>query len=201
MSRTIELHLPKPHRAQELVIQQAKRFNVVCCGRRWGKTVLGMDRLIHPALQGKPVAWFAPNYRLLSDVWRELQTILQPIIARANQQERRLELHTGGVVEMWSLDSPDSGRGRAYAVAVVDECALVQNLDQAWQQTIRPMLTDLRGDAWFLSTPKGMNYFKALFDFGQDPTRGDWASWQMPTRENPYIDPAEIAAASLEMTE
>jgi hypothetical protein len=63
MSKTIELHLPQPHPAQLQVIQQAKRFNVVCCGRRWGKTVLGMDRLIHPALQGKPVAWFAPNYR------------------------------------------------------------------------------------------------------------------------------------------
>jgi hypothetical protein len=201
MSRTIELHLPTPHRAQVQVIQQAKRFNVVCCGRRWGKTVLGMDRLILPALQGKPVAWFAPNYRLLSEVWRELQSILQPIIAKPNQQERRLELRTGGVIEMWSLDSPDSGRGRAYAVAVVDECALVQNLDQAWQQTIRPMLTDLRGDAWFFSTPKGMNHFKALFDLGQDPARTDWASWQMPTVENPHIDPAEIEAARLDMTE
>src|SRR5215831_12017733 len=100
MPKQIRLQLPKPHTAQQRVIQEAKRFNVVCCGRRWGKTVLGMDRLIHPALQGKPVAWFAPNYCLLSDVWRELQSVLEPIIARANQQERRLELHTGGVVEM-----------------------------------------------------------------------------------------------------
>src|SRR5580765_2531240 len=126
MSKEIRLQLPAPHPAQSRVISDAKRFNVVCCGRRWGKTVLGMDRLIHPALQGKPVAWFAPNYRLLSDVWRELQSALHPIIATTNQQERRLELHTGGVIEMWSLDSPDSGRGRAYSVAVVDECALVQ---------------------------------------------------------------------------
>src|SRR5262245_38429639 len=201
MPRTIELHLSTPHRGQEQVIRQAKRFNVVCCGRRWGKTVLGMDRLIHPAIQGKPVAWFAPNYRLLSEVWRELQSTLQPVIAKTNQQERRLELQTGGVIEMWSLDSPDSGRGRAYAVAVVDECALVQNLEQAWQQTIRPMLTDLRSEAWFLSTPKRMNHVKALFALGQDPARPDWASWQMPTVQNPYIEPAEIEAARLDMTE
>ena len=201
MPKEIKLQLPAPHPAQYRVIQEAKRFNVVCCGRRWGKTVLGMDRLIHPALLGKPVAWFAPNYRLLADVWRELQAILEPVIARPNQQERRLELHGGGVIEMWSLDSPDAGRGRAYAVVVVDECALVQNLEQVWQQTIRPMLTDQRGDGWFLSTPKGMNYFKALFDRGQDPTCGEWASWQMPTSENPYIDAAEIEAARLDMTE
>src|ERR1700731_3661726 len=97
-SQTIELSLPAPHPGQLAVIQQSKRFNVVCCGRRWGKTVLGMDRLIHAALQGKPVAWFAPNYRLMSDVWRELQDILSPLIKRTNQQEWRLELHGGGVI-------------------------------------------------------------------------------------------------------
>ena len=159
-----------------------------------------MDRLIHPALQGKAVAWFAPHYRLLADVWRELQVILQPVIAKLNQQERRLELHGGGVIEMWSLDSPDSGRGRAYAAVVVDEAAMVSNLEQGWQ-SIRPMLTDLQGAAWFLSTPKGMNYFKVLFDRGEDPIRRDWACWQMPTSENPHIDPTEIESARLDMTE
>ena len=160
-----------------------------------------MDRLIHPALQGKPVAWFAPNYRLLADVWRELQSTLGPVITRTNQQEWRIELCGGGVIEMWSLDSPDAGRGRAYAVAVVDECALVPDLEQAWQQTIRPMLTDHLGEAWFLSTPKGINYFKTLFDRGQDAARTDWASWQMPTEGNPRIAPEEIASARLDMTE
>ncbi|HEY7336740.1 MAG TPA: terminase family protein, partial [Bryobacteraceae bacterium] len=200
MQKQITLQLPAPHPAQCRLIQQAKRFNVVCCGRRWGKTVLGINRLIHPALQGKPVAWFAPNYRLLSDVWRELQTTLEPVVARLNQQERRLELHGGGVIEMWSLDSPDSGRGRAYAAVVIDEAAMAPNLELVWQ-SVRPMLTDWQGEAWFLSTPKGMNFFKVLFDRGQDPTRGDWASWQMATGDNPLIPPAEIEAARLDMTE
>ena len=159
-----------------------------------------MNRLIHPALHGKAVAWFAPNYRLLSEVWRELQTTLRPVVAGLNQQDRRLELHGGGSIEMWSLDSPDAGRGRAYASVVVDEAAMVLNLEHAWH-SIRPMLTDLQGEAWFLSTPKGMNYFKALFDRGQDPERLDWASWQMATGENPYIGPAEIESARLDMTE
>jgi phage terminase large subunit-like protein len=200
MPKEVKLQLPAPHPAQARVIQQAKRFNVVCCGRRWGKTLLGIDRLIHPALSGKPVAWFAPNYRLLADVWRELQATLQPVIAKPNQQERRLELHGGAVIEMWSLDSPDAGRGRAYAVVVIDEAAMIPNLEQAWG-TIRPMLTDLRGDAWFLSTPKGMNFFKALFDRGQDPEREDWASWQMPASANPYVDPGELESARLDLTE
>src|SRR6476659_5672470 len=57
MLNEIKLQLTALHPAQLQVTEWAKRFNVVCCGRRWGKTVLGMDRLIHPALQGKPVAW------------------------------------------------------------------------------------------------------------------------------------------------
>ena len=47
-----------------------------------------------------------------------------------------MELRGGGAVEMWSLDSPDSGRGRATAVAVVDECALVRDLENRLRHTI-----------------------------------------------------------------
>jgi len=35
---------------------------------------------------------------------------------------------------------------------------MIPNLREAWQQSIRPTLTDLLGAAWFLSTPKGMNH-------------------------------------------
>ena len=121
--------------------------------------------------------------------------------ARKSEQEKRLELISGGVVDLWSLDSPDSGRGRKYAVVVIDEAAMIPALAEAWQQSIRPTLTDLQGSAWFLSTPKGINYFKVLFDRGQDCEREDWASWQMPTSANPFINSQEIEAARLDMTE
>lgn len=161
-----------------------------------------MDRLIHPALKGKPTAWFSPTYRLLSDAWRSLQSTLQPVTVRKNESEHRLELRGGGVVEAWSLDNPDAGRGRAYAAIVIDEAALVANLDRAWQESIRPMLTDYRGDAWFLSTPKGTaNYFHTLHQKGLGLLKGDWRSWQMPTGANPFIDSAEIAAAKEDLSD
>jgi len=196
------LTLPKPHAGQQQVIDGAKRFGVVCCGRRWGKTELGMDRLIHAALAGKPVAWFAPNYKLAAPVWRELQNRLHPVARDVSQQERRLELRGGGVLDVWSLDSPDSGRGRAYAAVVLDEAALIPNLENAWQESIRPQLTDFRGRAWFLSTPKGVaNYFHTLYQRGQDPAQADWASWRMPTSANPLIPAAEIEAAREDLSE
>jgi len=198
----IRLVLPRPHIRQREVIAQSKRFNVVDCGRRWGKTELGMDRIVHPALAGRPVAWFAPSYKQLAPVWRDLQTRLAPVTATVSQVEHRLGLIGGGAVEMWSLDSPDAGRGRAYARVVIDEAALVMNLKTAWEQSIRPMLTDYRGDAWFLSTPKGIaNYFHELYNRGADQAETEWARWQMASATNPYIPAGEIESARPDMTD
>lgn len=160
-----------PHEAQQKVIDGEKRFNVVCCGRRWGKTQLGMDRLVDAALKtGKPTAWFAPIYKDTLEVWREFEERLYPIIVDANKQERRLRL-VSGAIEFWSLDDPDAGRGRKYAEIVIDEAAKVPELDRAWTLSIRPMLADYQGGAWFLSTPKGTaNYFHTPIPVRKGPT-------------------------------
>lgn len=154
-----------------------------------------MDCLADTALGGEPVAWFSPTYKMLADVWRDLGEVLRPYATRVNATERRIELVTGGVIDMWSLDSADAGRGRMYARVVVDEAAMVPALLETWQAAIRPTLTDLRGDAWFLSTPKGLNGFWQLWSAGQDLAQPDWQSWQMPTATNPFIHPDEIEAA------
>jgi phage FluMu gp28-like protein len=127
---------------------------------------------------------------------------LYPITKRLNQQKHFIELINGAVVECWSLDDPDAGRGRAYRTVIVDEAALVQNFERAWQESVRPMLTDYQGAAWFLSTPKGIaNYFHTLYQRGQDPGSPEWASWQMPTATNPYILGSEIEAAKGDLTD
>lgn len=199
---TIQLPLPRPHPAQHRVLIESKRFNVLCCGRRWGKTTIAVDRVVRPALAGKPVAWFAPTYKLLSEVWRTIHKTLAPITTRKNEQERWVEIIGGGKVDCWSLDDPDAGRGRAYARVVVDEAALVPNFEHAWEQSVRPMLTDYAGSAWFLSTPKGTaNYFHNLYQRGQDPANLDWASWRMPTSTNPFMPAAEIESARGDLTD
>ena len=199
--QTITLTLPRLHTAQSNVVQNATRFNVLACGRRWGKTVLGQDRCAEPAVLPYPVAWFTPSYKMMIEVWRELTHTFKPITARQSTQERRLEFITGGVLEFWSLDNPDAARGRKYKRAIIDEAAMVPGLGDAWQMVIRPTLADYQGSAYFLSTPKGYNDFKKLYDFGIDPTMTDWSSWQMPTHENPYIVPDEIESMREEMPE
>lgn len=183
------------------MIAEARRFNVASCGRRIGKTTLGQDRCIGPLLEGKPVGWFSPTYKMLSDVWRSLASTLQPVTKRTNATEKQIELITGGVLDMWSLDNPDAARGRKYARVVIDEAAMIPLLQDAWQAVIRPTLTDFAGDGWFLSTPKGMNFFRQCYDWGQDPEREEWKSWRMPTSVNPFILDSEIEAARQELPE
>jgi phage terminase large subunit-like protein len=200
-TQQIEVDLTELHAAQERIVTESRRWNVLACGRRFGKTTLGINLDAYPALEGYPVGWYSPTHKMLTEVWREMVIALRPVTSRKDASEHRLELITGGVIDMWSLDSPDSSRGRKYKRVVVDEAAMVKNFQEAWQAVIRPTLTDYQGDAYWLSTPRGMNYFKQGFDNGQDKTMTEWASWHMPTSSNPFISKSEIEAARLELPE
>lgn len=200
---TPRLEFPRPHIAQQQIISEAKRFNVLCCGARFGKTTLGLDRICRPALDGYPAAWFAPTYKLLAEPWRDAITLLAPVISRQDATEHRIELITGGSLDFWTLEDADdnTARGRKYALAVIDEAAGVKNLMSVWQRLIRTRLSDYKGDAWFLSTPRGISGFKELFDRGTDPLYPEWMSWRMPTASNPHITPEEIESARHDLTE
>lgn len=202
-SRIAELvvRLPQLHPGQESALSQSKRLNVLACGRRWGKTVLGMDIAIRAMLDGHPVAWAAPHYKYLSEPFRSIRETLGQVIQRTSQEEHRLELATGGTLDCWTLSDTNLGRGRKYKLWVIDEAANAPELATAFSESIRPTLVDLAGGAWFLSTPKGKNYFWECFRRGQDPQESEWASWQMPTASNPHIPQPEIEAARQTMTE
>jgi len=192
----IELVLPRPHLGQRQILDEAKRMNVVSCGRRFGKTTMGAILMARPLLErGFSCGWFAPTYRLLEEAYNDQRKIYHPIIRRAVVSPYpRIELINGTAIDYWTLGEPATvARGRKYGWVGVDEAAMSAYLEEAWTQAIRPTLTDYRGSAWFFSTPKGSNYFKVLYDQAEaDP---DWQRWQMPTSSNPYIHPDEIEEA------
>lgn len=187
----LTLKLKRLHDGQLQVLQGAARFNVLKIGRRWGKTTLAVNELIpSPALDGKPVAYFSPTYTDMSEVWNELLIALDPVVKYKNEQKKQIKLITGGIIDFWSMDNPDSGRGRKYARVVVDEAEKAGRFKDAWQNTILPTLIDYDGDAWLLSTPKfGETYFKELFRRGGE---GNWASFNLSTYNNPHIKHSAI---------
>jgi len=193
--------LPKLHDAQNKIVQNASRFNSVSCGRRFGKTTLGIDLLTQDDVLEYPQAWFTPAYKDMLEVWRDCLRLFRPIVTRKNAQERRIEFITGGLVEFWSLDNPDAGRGRKYKRVIVDEAALVSELIEIWHSALRPTLADYSGDAWVFSTPKGHNGFWQMYQYGIDEARPEWAAFKKPTWENPFIRQEEVDAMRREMPE
>lgn len=140
------------------------------------------------------MGWFAPEYKLLDEAWREMKALLGGV-ARPNEQQKRLILNTGGTIDAWAFDrNPNAGRSRKYKRVIIDEAAHCENLEAIWTRCVRPTLTDYKGDAWFLSSPKGTNYFHTLFDLGQKPD-GPWKSWKKSSYANPRLDPSEIEDA------
>lgn len=195
----IEITLPKPHANQVKVLQERERFNVLDCGRRWGKSVLSINLISETALDGFPAGYFAPTYKLLEGAYKETIQNLEPVIKRKHDNQF-IELITGGVIEFWSLDNQYAGRSRKYKRAIVDEAAFVKSLWVAWTEAIRPTLTDLIGDAWFMSTPRGKNDFYKLYQRGVSG-EPNWKSWQMPTNSNPFINANELEDARRDLPE
>ena len=137
--------------------------------------------------------WF-PTYKDLSEVWKAVKHTYRHVVKRKDEQIKQLDLITGGVIDFWSMDDPDSGQGRFYKRVIIDEAAKAKKLYQAWEETIRPTLTDLIGDAWILSRPKGYN--NGFYRLEEKHRKFDnWAFHHFTTYDNPFMQPDEIEEA------
>jgi phage terminase large subunit len=90
-------------------------------------------------------------------------------------------------------------RGQKFDLVVLDEVAMMRGFAGTWQEVIRPTLTDTKGEALFISTPKGFKHFYDLFtQSSRDP---DYKSFQFKTTDNPHIPSDEVEKARKELTE
>ena len=199
----IVVRLPRLHAAQQTIVGEGlhrpPRYRVVLCGRRFGKTTLALSELPRQALlTGLNYAYFAPTYKYLAPVWENLCRILAPVTQRKSETQHLLRLINGSSIECWSLDNEDAGRSRGYAGVVIDEPALVKNLERAWT-AIRPTLTKDRGWLLMTGTPFGRGFFYDLYC--RSVRDENWQGYHYPTAANPYIAAEEIAEAREKMPE
>jgi len=195
----VDFILPTLHLAQSQIISNAKRFNHLRCGRRFGKTSLILE-LSSISLEGWPVGIWFPTYKDLSEVWKELKKAYKPIIQRKDEQLKQIQLFGGGLIDFWSMEDPDSGQGRKYKRAIIDESAKAPKLYQAWENTIRPTLTDFIGDGYLLSRPKGKN--NGFYKIEEKHHKFDnWEFFHFTTYDNPFIDRNEIEEAKQQLDE
>ena len=186
------IKLPSYHPNQAKIRQELNRFNVLDCGRRFGKDVTLRNYSSEGVIEGLPVAWYEPTFKSLQANWDWFVNTLAPITKTKSERDRTIETITGGTLEMWSLQDRDASRGRHYKRAVINEAAFIPHLEYSWNNVIRITLADLKGEAIISGTPKGRNYFWQLYRRGIDENEKDWTSFKYSTWDNPYIPRSEI---------
>ena len=182
---------------QKTVHVDKTRFKVVVAGRRCGKSRAAAMELIIEGLQcpqGSAVMYVAPTQgqaRVI--IWNVLMDLGREVITSAHVNNSEITLVNGAVIYVRGADRPDTLRGVSLSFVVLDEFADMK--PTAWEQVIRASLSDKRGGAMFIGTPKGRNHFYDLYKLGLGGEDPEWKSWHFTTADNEQIHPDEIKAA------
>ena len=195
----MEIILNRPHFGQKEFLNSKARFKVLMCGRRWGKSDISKNLAIRFMLDGQETAYVTPNYQLAKVFYEDILNILPvEVIKSANKSDLIISLITGGTLHFFTGEKPDNFRGRKFHLVIIDEASYVKDLKNAWNNAIRPTLTDYRGEAVFISTPRGKDYFHSLYLKGVNKEEG-WESFRFTSYDNPYILNEEIDMAKSEL--
>lgn len=188
------------HPKQVDVFLDTTRFRVVVAGRRWGKTALAKVEMIQRAKIPNQKIWYiAPTYRMAKQImWNDLKaSIPRKWIIREHETEMSITLRNGTIIECKGADNPDTLRGVGLNFVVMDEFQDIR--PDTWTAIIRPTLAKDRGEAMFIGTPKAYNQLYEVYQFGQDPLRKAWSSYQFPTITSPFIPRLEVEEARHDM--
>lgn len=167
------------------------------CGRRFGKSELAQMEIIFEAIKGHSVAYITPTYQLAKTFFKQLAKVLP---FENNKSDLTITFPNEGSVMFFTGERLDALRGRKFNLVIIDEASFIPDLEDGWLNSIRPTLTDYKGRALFLSTPKGKNYFFSLYQKGMHK-EPDWQGYKFSTFDNPYIDRDEILEAKRQLPE
>lgn len=206
----IDVQIPfAPRALQKVVLREMrkKRFGVLVCHRRFGKTVLGVNALQQGALMcEKPrprFAYIGPTYRQAKATsWDYVQHYARPIPGMAfNQQELRADYPNQGQVRLYGSDNPDSLRGIYLDGAFLDEFGM--HPAKTFTEVISATLVDRGGWALFGGTPNGKNQFYDMAQHAkQEQAAGnpDWFYAEYKASVTGLLDAGYLASARAIMT-
>jgi PBSX family phage terminase large subunit len=191
-----------PHPGQSLLHASDARFKVVVSGRRWGKSLLAAKEAELMILKPQTRGWIvSKTYDLGEKVFREiyntlvkrskLETVRKSYSSKSGSMY--LEFPWESVVEVKSAEHPDSLVGEGLDWLVFDECASCKSV--IWEQYLRPTLSDKKGWAMFITTPRGYNWLYDLWKRGNDPDYPEWESFRFPSWNNPHLPKDDIEEA------
>jgi Terminase large subunit, T4likevirus-type, N-terminal len=202
MSKVIDLGF-RARPWQEAAYRGMKRFSVLVVHRRGGKTMAAVLKLIDAALRAKlpdsRYAYVAPQRNQAKTIaWDYLKRFATKIPGtEVSEQELFVQFPNGARVRLFGADNPDSLRGQYFDGLVLDEVAQMKS--EVWGEILLPALSDRKGWAFFIGTPKGLNLFSELyFKAKNDP---EWYAASYTCYQTDALVPEEIERAKKEMSE
>lgn len=178
--------------------QDNHRFKVIAAGRRVGKSNFSIKKTLAKGLEAPPgsaVLYVGPTQAQARQIaWDAMIEQGRQVIKSAHVNQMDITLVNGVKIHVRSAENPDTLRGLKLFFAVIDEAAFIKD-ETLWTKIIRPALSDLKGEAIFISSPSSRNWFYDLYSYAEDGGDEDWKAWHLTTYDNPLIDKSEIEAA------
>jgi len=198
-----------PRQHQQDLHNQITRFNVIVAHRRFGKTVFSINEMLDKGV--KNTAWRNPQYAYIGPNYGQVKRIAWDFLkdytkgypdVKVNEAELRVDMYrpvTDDRVRFMLLgaENPNSIRGIYLDGVVLDEYAEMDPI--IWTQVVRPALTDRKGWAIFIGTPKGMNHFNEVYEHAKKDN--NWGAHIFKASETNVVDPAELRDAAATMAE
>lgn len=184
---------------------RSKRWALIVAHRRAGKTVACVMELLTRALatpkKDARYAYIAPFREQAKTVaWNYLKSYAHNVVIDPEKDFRESDLEVrlfnGSTVRLFGADNPNALRGMYLDGVVMDEHADMR--PSLWGEVIRPTLSDRKGWAVFIGTPRGRNSFFELYE--QSRTDSDWFSLTLRASETGILPASELADARKTMT-
>ena len=188
----------RSHPTQEAYRRSRARFNVVPAGRRSGKTELAKRKLLVYGLRGSewPDARYfaaAPTRDQAKAIyWNDLKAMFpRQLVADKSESDLFLRLVTGTELWVLGMDRPERAEGRPWDGGVLDEFANMK--PGAFQENIRPALSDRKGWCDLIGVPEGRNHYYDIWKYAISGVDPDWAGFTWLSAD--ILDESEIASA------
>lgn len=200
----MEIVIPyQPRDLQLSYHQDRKRWSLLVCHRRFGKTVCAINELIKSALtcplERPRFAYVAPFHKQAKQIaWDYAKHYSRPIPGiKINEAELRIDYPNEARLQLFGADNPDSLRGLYHDGIVLDEYGDMS--PRLFSEVIRPALSDRKGWALFIGSSKGGTIFHELYE--QVKNNDDWYVRVYKASETNIIDPEELESARQLMDE
>lgn len=173
-------------------------------GRRFGKSYLSAYEIVRAAfsMSNATIVYVAPTRDRAKELgWTMVKKLISPKwIEKSLENELTLIIKgLNNTIYFKGSDNADAQlRGFGMDFVVVDEFPFIKS--SVWHEVIRPALSDKRGSAMLIGTPKGFNWAYDLFDMAQHDKTGEYAAWQFTTLEGGNVPPEEVASAERSMS-